>query len=88
MLLFLNCLHYTDNLIIIKQGVWLILVPLAIFLNLFLLLVLKGGTVVLFNSPEMFLPAIISSWISILIRIEPFQNLFKNKTSDNETYLV
>jgi hypothetical protein len=85
---FLHCLRFNNKAIVVTQGLWLLLVPVAILLNMLLFLVLVGGSYTLFEEPAYILPSIVASWIAILARTQQFQNLFIYKSSDNENSLV
>lgn len=86
--LFLNVLRFNSDIPFVKLGLWLFLTALVIILNLLVILILVGVPGEISGGFIYLIPAIISSWIAILIRTNQFQHLFTIQSTDNENSLV
>ncbi|ANE52520.1 hypothetical protein [Flavisolibacter tropicus] len=85
---FLSFLNFNSDIPFVKQGLWLFLTALAIILNLLIILIIVGAPEEISEGFIFLIPAIVSSWIAILIRTQQFQYLFTSKSTDNENSLV
>lgn len=86
--LFLYCLRFNNKSYLLLQGLWLLLVPVAIMLNVLLLFLLAGMPLLCFDTQAYILPSMVAAWVAILARTSQFQHLFTYKTIDNEDSLV
>ena len=85
--LLFQLLYVFDLSIYIKMGLWLFVIALSLVLNFLLFLPNAYFTLITEVFP-LIIPALIASFIAIIIRRPQFQNLLNYKINEHETYLV
>jgi len=87
-LTFLNWLYKTHQHTLIKQTIWMVLVPIALLCNYILVLFLFDLEASFFRDIEFLMPALASAWIAILLRTYQLQDLFIDKIAEHENSMV
>jgi hypothetical protein len=86
--MFLKYLYNNTNNSSISLCIWMLMVPIAISLNYFFLVLIIDRPAYLDEEAGLLLPGIVSSCIAVLFRVPQFQQLFTSKNTEHENNLV
>jgi hypothetical protein len=68
--------------------IWMLMVPISISLNFLMVVLLTGEPSSVTKEANLLLPAIVSSCLAVLFRVQQFHQLFDSKSTDHENNLV